>query len=125
MLPGLVVVMLSGLTSRETIDEARMAGADGYLAKPFTSDQCGATLAFALLRHGSVLRESTEGDRSLAGGHERVRLTEREHEVMWWVKEGFADKQIPDKIGISIWTVRKHLRNVCDKRNARSRTEAG
>jgi PAS domain S-box-containing protein len=52
-------------------------------------------------------------------------LTYRELAVLHLVVEGMADKQIADALGISIYTVNKHVGNVLGKMNAASRTEAG
>jgi PAS domain S-box-containing protein len=52
-------------------------------------------------------------------------LTYRELAVLSLVVEGRADKQIADELGISIYTVNKHVGNVLGKMNAASRTEAG
>ena len=45
--------------------------------------------------------------------------------VLNLVVEGMADKQIADTLGISIFTVNKHVGNILGKMNATSRTEAG
>jgi DNA-binding NarL/FixJ family response regulator len=52
-------------------------------------------------------------------------LTYRELSVLGLVVEGMADKQIADTLGISIFTVNKHVGNILGKMNATSRTEAG
>ena len=52
-------------------------------------------------------------------------LTYREIAVLHLVVEGMADKQIADALGISIYTVNKHVGNILGKMNAASRTEAG
>jgi PAS domain S-box-containing protein len=52
-------------------------------------------------------------------------LTHREMAVLSLVVEGMADKQIADMLGISTYTVNKHVGNVLGKMNAVSRTEAG
>jgi PAS domain S-box-containing protein len=52
-------------------------------------------------------------------------LTYRELAVLNLVVEGMADKQIADTLGISIFTVNKHVGNILGKMNATSRTEAG
>lgn len=52
-------------------------------------------------------------------------LTYRELAVLSLIVEGMADKQIADELGISIYTVNKHVGNVLGKMNAASRTEAG
>jgi PAS domain S-box-containing protein len=61
---------------------------------------------------------------------ERIRansyhLTYRELAVLHLVAEGAADKQIAEALGISIYTVNKHVGNILGKMNAASRTEAG
>lgn len=51
-------------------------------------------------------------------------LTEREQEVLIGVQEGLKDKEIADKLFISITTVRTHLRKAYSKIDARNRAEA-
>lgn len=51
-------------------------------------------------------------------------LTEREKEVLLGVKEGLKDKEIAEKLFISISTVRTHLRKAYVKIDARNRAEA-
>jgi PAS domain S-box-containing protein len=52
-------------------------------------------------------------------------LTYRELAVLHLVAEGHADKQIAESLGISTYTVSKHVGNILGKMNASSRTEAG
>ena len=52
-------------------------------------------------------------------------LTYRELTILHLVAEGSADKQIAETLGISIYTVNKHVGNILSKMNAASRTEAG
>jgi len=52
-------------------------------------------------------------------------LTYRELAVLHLVAEGSADKQIAEALGISTYTVNKHVANILGKMNAVSRTEAG
>jgi DNA-binding CsgD family transcriptional regulator len=51
-------------------------------------------------------------------------LTEREQEVLIGVQEGLKDKEIADKLFISITTVRTHLRKAYAKIDVRNRAEA-
>jgi PAS domain S-box-containing protein len=53
------------------------------------------------------------------------RLTFRELAILHLVADGSADKQIAESLGISIYTVNKHVGNILGKMNASSRTEAG
>ena len=53
-----------------------------------------------------------------------VKLTEREDEILTYLSKGFANKEIADKMNISVPTVRTHLRHIYEKLHVRSRTEA-
>jgi PAS domain S-box-containing protein len=52
-------------------------------------------------------------------------LTYRELAILHLVAEGASDRQIADSLGISTYTVNKHVGNILGKMNASSRTEAG
>jgi PAS domain S-box-containing protein len=52
-------------------------------------------------------------------------LTYRELAILHLVAEGSADKQIAESLGISTFTVNKHVGNILGKMSAASRTEAG
>jgi DNA-binding CsgD family transcriptional regulator/PAS domain-containing protein len=52
-------------------------------------------------------------------------LTYRELAILHLVAEGQADKQIAEALGISTYTVNKHVGNILGKMYASSRTEAG
>ena len=70
-------------------------------------------------------REELEGkvEREMEG--ENVyKLTFREFTVLHHLTEGEADKEIAAKLGISPFTVNKHVSNILAKMNAASRTEA-
>lgn len=51
-------------------------------------------------------------------------LSQREWEIAAQLRQGLTDKEIAASLGISIWTVRKHLRSIYAKLRVRSRTEA-
>jgi len=114
-MPGLIVVLVTGLADPETMAEALAAGGDGYLTKPFTASQCLATVTFAL-------RGQTPS--STGGGDACSRLTKQENEVMRCLAEGLLDKEIADQLCISSWSVRKHLRKIFPKLHVGNRTEA-
>ena len=54
----------------------------------------------------------------------KVELTPRETEILELISQGFADKEIADKLNISYWTVRVHVKHIYEKLHVRSRTEA-
>ena len=51
-------------------------------------------------------------------------LTRRERELLDLLAKGHRYKEIAETLGISFDTVRAHLRNIYDKLQVRSRTEA-
>lgn len=56
--------------------------------------------------------------------HNPYGLTFRELSVLHLVVEGFGDKEIARRLGVSIFTVNKHVAKVLEKMGASSRTEA-
>jgi DNA-binding NarL/FixJ family response regulator len=51
-------------------------------------------------------------------------LTKREAQILELLAQGLANKEIADRLGVSVETVHVHLRRVYDKLHVRSRTEA-
>jgi DNA-binding NarL/FixJ family response regulator len=51
-------------------------------------------------------------------------LSKREYEVLLFMAEGLSDKEIADKIFVSVTTVRTHIRRIYDKLLVKNRTEA-
>jgi DNA-binding NarL/FixJ family response regulator len=52
------------------------------------------------------------------------KLTQREREVLTLLSKGFLYKEISDKLGISMSTVRTYLQRTYEKLHVQSRTEA-
>lgn len=57
-------------------------------------------------------------------GAGEMHLTCREAQMVQWLAEGLADKEIAEQAGITVHTVKKHLKNAYRKLQVRSRTEA-
>jgi DNA-binding NarL/FixJ family response regulator len=51
-------------------------------------------------------------------------LSTREEEVLELLSKGYANKEIADRLELSIDTVRSHLKHIYEKMHVRSRTEA-
>jgi len=130
LMPATQVVMLTVFEDTEKIFSALAAGASGYLLK---------RLAPAKLLE--AIREVHEGGSPMsapiarkvvqslqpvlaAPGSEPIGLSPREREVLDGLAEGQAYKQIADKLGVSIHTVRNYIRRIYEKLHVCSRTEA-
>jgi DNA-binding NarL/FixJ family response regulator len=55
---------------------------------------------------------------------EKDNLTPREEQVLTLLASGFLYKEIGDQLGISVETVRSHVKNICQKMHVRNRVEA-
>jgi DNA-binding NarL/FixJ family response regulator len=55
---------------------------------------------------------------------ETIRLTAREEEVLLSLSKGYSNKEIAERIGLSVDTVRTHLKHIYEKMHVRSRAEA-
>lgn len=53
-----------------------------------------------------------------------IRVSSRQEEVLTLAAEGFSDKEIANRLGVSIGTVRTHLERFYKSNRVRNRTEA-
>jgi DNA-binding NarL/FixJ family response regulator len=129
LMPKLQVVMLTVYEDTEKIFKALAAGATGYLLKRFTPDELlqairdvqagGSPMSNSIAR--KVVASFQEANRA---GQKQNPLSEREQAVLDCLAQGLAYKQIGDQLGISINTIRTHLRHIYEKLHVQSRTEA-
>jgi DNA-binding NarL/FixJ family response regulator len=128
VLPHTQIVMLTAFESPGEIFEALRAGATGYLLKRATSaeivaaikDVCngGSPMSSSIARH--VVQHFVPKP----AAPEVQTLTEREREVLDALSEGRQYGDIGTWLGISINTVRKHIRNIYEKLQVSSRADA-
>jgi DNA-binding CsgD family transcriptional regulator len=71
--------------------------------------------------NGSDWQPSAAGPISLS---KAPPLTEREREILRWVAAGLQNKEIAQKLGISLATVRNHIHNILEKLDVHSKLEA-
>ena len=124
-LPGVQVVMLSIYTDAERVFQALCAGAVGYLEKTTPPAQLRESL-LQVMAGGSpmspgVARHVVRHFRPQRGGQEL--LTAREQQVVQAIEEGLSYKLIGNRLGISLDTVRNHIRHVYRKLQVNSMME--
>jgi DNA-binding NarL/FixJ family response regulator len=121
--PAAKVVILSAHSDDAYIERMTAAGVAGFLEKQ-TSAEILAKAIHAVVK-GQIFFSPSIARRIEAGQAPRNRaglrqprgnsLTARESEVLQLVAEGFANKQMAAKLGISIKTVEKHREHLMGK----------
>lgn len=138
-LPRLPVVVLTVFEEPTTILEAITAGADGYLLKKTSAPEMLAQLrvivsggapltAFVARTVLDLLRtigtNGTTDPQPFSSSPTKFDLTEREQEVLQCLVRGQSYKQSGDQLGISLDTVRTHIRGIYKKLQVHSVAEA-
>ena len=128
--PEMDVIMLTVYDDNDKIFDALKAGASGYLLKNASPDDlCRAIFdvrAGGAPMSAEIARLVVEAFHRPAGNKnsEVFNLSKRETEIVELVAKGLANKEIAADLGISVETVRVHLKHIYEKLHVRSRTEA-
>ena len=120
-------VMLTGRDEDEFVFSALKAGARGYLLKNHTTMKKLIVATQEVAAGGSPLTPLIA--RKVVMNYElpqrpAVLLSLQEQKVLLLLSQGFMYKQIAAELGISLNTVRKHLRSIYAKLGVHSRTDA-
>jgi DNA-binding NarL/FixJ family response regulator len=129
LLPEIQILILTVYKNSELIFKALEAGASGYLLKRSTPDEI--VRAIREVKEGGAPMSSEIARkvvqyfrRPLNSTAEIQSLTRREEEILGLLAQGYASKEIGDRLSISYDTVCSHLRHIYEKLHVRSRTEA-
>jgi DNA-binding NarL/FixJ family response regulator len=128
-LPQLQFLMLTTYEETELIFNSLRAGARGYVLKKMVPTELipaieqvhagGAPMSMQIAR--KVVDHFNETGHTAS---EVEKLTQREQEVLTLISKGFLYKEISEKLGISMSTVRTYLMRTYEKLHVQSRTEA-
>ena len=131
--PQGTALVLTGSTARQEVARAVEAGAAGVLQK--SASPAALLSAVRRLRAGESLlapREVSELLGEAAQERERERearavlgqLTGREREVLQVLAEGLSDKEIAQRLHVSLQTVHTHMAHILSKLGVESRLRA-
>lgn len=127
--PATQVIMVTVYEDPDTIFRALRAGACGYVLKRASAE----TLLGAVreVQRGGVPMSVEIARKVIAYFHgqataakEAEKLTNREREVLELVAQGFSNKEIAEKLGITVDGVLFHLKHIYQKLHVHSRTQA-
>lgn len=129
LMPSVQIVMLTAVNDDELVFLALEAGADGYLLKVTRPDDLRSSLLDVI--QGGVPMSSQIARRVIGyfrqksrAQDESVRLSAREEEVLILLTKGYSNKEIADRLSLSVDTVCTYLKAVYKKMHVRSRAEA-
>lgn len=121
------IIMLTVFDDDRHVFDALMAGANGYLLKRNVSDRLvmaiqevlegGAPMSPSIAR---LVIDQLHGQRPT----NQYMLTEREKEILKSLSKGNSFKLIASDLGISLETVRTHIKRIYDKLHVHSQGEA-
>lgn len=114
------IIFISGHGTLPLAVKAMRLGALDFLQKPFDDGLLLERVEQAV-KHAQRRRQAAQEKSALAG--RLAQLSAREKEVLAALLEGFGNKQIADRLGISIRTVEQHRGNLKTKLHARSLAE--
>ena len=129
IMPEAQILMLTVYEDTDQIFKALSAGASGYMLKRLTPAKLleaikevrdgGSPMSGSIARKvvASFQKEGWDAE-------ETTHLSAREQAVLGCFAKGLTYKQTADELGISIDTIRTHIRRIYEKLHVQSRTEA-
>jgi DNA-binding NarL/FixJ family response regulator len=129
VLPKTPIVILTTSDDDEVVFRALQAGADGYLLKRTKPAELRSALLDAMSggapMTSEIARRVVESFRQKGRNRDdTISLTAREEETLLLLTKGYSNKEIADKLNLSVETVRSHLKHIYEKMHVRSRAEA-
>jgi DNA-binding NarL/FixJ family response regulator len=126
--PKLPIMMCTAYEDDENIFKALAAGAKGYILKRAAGDHLieaikdlhegGSPMSSAIAR-----RVVDSFQRPVVTGS-NYNLTARENEILDLLSQGFRNKEIADRLFVSVNTIRTHIYNIYEKLHVQNRVEA-
>ncbi len=127
--PSMQFIMLTVFEDTAAIFNSLSAGATGYLLKQTPPARLLESIR-EVHRGGSPMSEEIARKVVQSFQHPykecttAYNLTKREEEILSYLIKGFFYKEISHKLNISVETVRTHIRNIYEKLQVRTRSEA-
>jgi two-component system response regulator NreC len=131
ILPEIKILTLTRHTDAAYLQELIQAGASGYILK-----QSAPTELLHAIRHvadggsyldpaltGRIFAGFTESRNRLRGASDGAALSARESEILRCIAFGYSNKEIAEKLDLSVKTVEAHKANALKKLNITSRRE--
>lgn len=127
--PQVQFLMCTAYEDSDKIFDSLCAGATGYILKSTTKEKLEEAIK-EIYNGGSPMSTQiarkvvTSFQRELTKNEHLEKLSQREKEILELLTKGYRYKEIASDLFISTETVRTHIRNIYEKLQVQSRTEA-
>ncbi|MBN2502473.1 MAG: response regulator transcription factor [Anaerolineales bacterium] len=125
--PRTQVIALTSFKEQELVESALKAGAIGYLLKDVSAEELVDAIRSAAAGKPTLSSEAAQVlIQAIRAPAEKpgFDLTEREREVLALLVNGMNNKQIAEKLVVSVSTAKFHVSSILSKLGVASRTEA-
>lgn len=131
-LPETKIIMLTVSEEDDDLFEAIRSGAHGYLLKNMRPDELFNMLEGALEGQAVIAPAMAErilhafvdeAHRRAEVGETQDELSPREIEVLELARQGATNKEIAEKLFISVGTVKNHIHNILEKLHLKNRAQ--
>lgn len=127
--PGVLIMMCTVFEDTEKIFDALKAGASGYILKR-TAGEILIDAIKELLKGGAPM--SSDIARKVVNSFQETHsqksrypeLTNKENEILDLVADGYGNKEIAERLFVSVNTVRTHIYHIYEKLHVHNRIEA-
>jgi DNA-binding NarL/FixJ family response regulator len=121
------IIMLTVFDNHTSVFDALKAGANGYLLKRNVSDRLVPAI-YEVLEGGAPMSPSIArmviDEMQLRKKPDAYSLSERERQILSLLANGNSFKMIASDLGISLETVRTHIKHIYEKLHVNSQIEA-
>jgi DNA-binding NarL/FixJ family response regulator len=119
--PEARIIALTSYDGDQDIYQALEAGVRGYLLKEMVHTEMIRAIRTV---HGGKRLVPPEVAERLSEYFPQIALTPREVEVLSFVAQGLANKDIAARLGTASGTIKMHIQNILEKLGAADRTHA-
>lgn len=131
LMPDIYILVLTMHDDEQYLFRAIQAGASGYILKNAPHEELLTAIRYVAagnayltpLATKRLMGQYIEKVKNGEGTDEFESLSEREKEVLSWTAKGYANKEIAEKLIISVKTVETHKSNLMEKLGLKSRPD--